>query len=66
MKERRDSRDRRSYVAARDKSSGNNRRRYPDRRLNNIIAEWIPMGLVHSHPVTRRLFELTQHVFKTS
>jgi hypothetical protein len=66
MTERRDSRDRRAYVAARDKSHGNNRRRHPDRRLNNIMVEWIPMGHVHSHPVTRRLFELTQRVFRTS
>lgn len=66
MKERRHRNDRRDYVAARDKSPGNNRLRHPDRRLNNIMVEWIPMGLVHTHPVTRRTFELTRRIFKAS
>jgi hypothetical protein len=35
----------------------NDRRRSADRRLNNIKAEWIPMGKLHSHPVTKRLFK---------
>jgi hypothetical protein len=66
MKERRHSNDRRAYLMAREKSRGNNRRRHPDRRLNNIMVEWIPMGLAHSHPVTRHMFELTRRVFKAS
>jgi hypothetical protein len=30
------------------------------------MVEWIPMGLVHSHPATRRTFELTRRVFKAT
>jgi len=66
MKERRRSNDRRAYRIARDKSPGNNRRRHPDRRLNNIMVEWIPMGLVHTHPVTSGMFEQAGRVFKAS
>jgi hypothetical protein len=66
MKERRKRDDRRTYVAARDKSPEHNRRRHPDRRLNNIMVEWIPMGHVHTHPVTRRMLELTRRVFKAT
>ncbi len=66
MKERRDKHDRRTYTAAMDKSPGQNRRRHPDRRLNNIAAEWIPMGLVHSHPVSKHLFAATRRLFKVS
>ena len=32
------------------------RRVRPDRRLNNISAEWIPFNEVNSHPVTRDAF----------
>lgn len=66
MKERRHSNDRRAYLLAGDKSRGNNRRRHPDRRLNNIMVEWIPMGLVHTHPVTKHVFEQARSVFKGS
>lgn len=66
MKERRHKNDRRTYKAAMDKSPGNNRRRHPDRRLNNIMVEWIPMGLVNSHPVSKHLFDKTRRFFKAS
>jgi hypothetical protein len=66
MKERRKKNDRRHYIAGKEGSPGNNRRRFPDRRLNSISVEWIPMGLAHAHPITRRVFRFTQRIFKTS
>lgn len=66
MKERRKQNDRRNYIATNEKYTGNNRRRFPDRRLNNIAVEWIPMGLAYAHPITRSVFQLTQRVSKTS
>jgi hypothetical protein len=66
MKERRKTHDRRIYHAIREKFSGNNLRRFPDRRLNNIVVEWIPMGLAHAHPVSRNVFQLTKRLFNTT
>jgi hypothetical protein len=66
MKERRHKNDRRAYVAAMDKSPGNNRRWHADRRLNNIMVEFIPMGLIHSHPASKDLFDITRRAFKVS
>jgi len=66
MKERRKTSDRRAYIDTKDKAAATNRRRFPDRRLNNIMVEWIPMGLVQTHPITRRVFELTRRVFRAS
>ena len=61
MKERRKQKDRRSY--GKPQSGGCGHSRFPDRRLNSISAEWIPLGLVHSHPLTQRVFEATRRVF---
>jgi len=36
-----------------------NRRMQPDRRLNNILAEWIPFDEIALHPVVRE--SLTNH-----
>jgi hypothetical protein len=33
-----------------------NRRLRPDRRLNSISAEWIPMEDIKLHPATRLVF----------
>jgi len=66
MMERRKKNDRRNHIVEKEKFSGNSRRRFPDRRLNNISVEWIPMALAHAHPITQRVFQFTQRVFKTS
>ena len=55
MKERRMMDDRRRYTKPR--AGTGERSRFPDRRLSNITVEWIPMGLVHSHPLTSRVFK---------
>ena len=34
----------------------NNRRTRPDRRLNSIAAEWIPLEDIKLHPTTRLVF----------
>jgi len=60
MKERRKQKDRRGYGKPNSGACG--RSRFPDRRLNNISVEWIPLGLVHSHPLTHRVFEVTRRV----
>lgn len=61
MKERRKLKDRRGYAKPRSGACGHSR--FPDRRLNSISVEWIPLGLVHSHPLTQRVFEVTRRVF---
>jgi len=61
MKERRKKKDRRSYGKPKTGTCGHSR--FPDRRLNSISVEWIPMGVVHSHPLTRRAFGLVSRVF---
>ncbi len=33
-----------------------NRRLRPDRRLNSISAEWIPLEHINIHPATRLVF----------
>ena len=45
MKERRKKNDRRHYIAGKEGSPGNNRRRFPDRRLNSISVDGSPWGL---------------------
>jgi hypothetical protein len=64
MKERRKQKDRRGYGKPKSAVCGHSR--FPDRRLNNISVEWIPLGLVHSHPLTHRVFEITRSVFTKS
>jgi len=61
MRDRRKQKDRRGYGKPPSEVCG--RSRFPDRRLNNISVEWVPMGLVHSHPLTHRVFEITRRVF---
>ena len=61
MKERRKLKDRRSYGKPKAGISGHSR--FPDRRLNSISVEWVPMGLVHCHPITRRTFGFVSRVF---
>jgi len=56
VKERRKSRDRRTYDQTRDRTGKCNRRTSPDRRLNNISVEWIPINHIHLHPLTRLAF----------
>jgi hypothetical protein len=61
MKERRKQQDRRSYGKPKTAVCGHSR--FPDRRLNSISVEWIPMGLVHDHPLTKRVFETARRIF---
>jgi hypothetical protein len=56
MKDRRQLTDRRSYNTKQEQAYPNNRRRFPDRRLNNILAEWVPINRVHTHPATGSVF----------
>jgi hypothetical protein len=60
MKERRKQKDRRGY--GKPNSGACCHSRFPDRRLNSILVEWIPLGLVHSHPLTHRVFEVTRRL----
>jgi hypothetical protein len=60
MNERRKQKDRRGYGKPKSGTCGHSR--FPDRRLNSISVEWIPMGLVHSHPMTHRVFEIARRV----
>ena len=54
--------DRRKVTDRRIKGLGtadgdiHNRRMRPDRRLNSIAAEWIPMENIKLHPTTRLVF----------
>lgn len=66
MKDRRKTSDRREYDTKKDRAGCGNRRRFPDRRLNNILVEWIPLEMVHAHPVTQRVFQFTRRIFKAS
>jgi len=54
--ERRKSADRRAYDRQKDRTGKYNRRTSPDRRINNILVEWIPLNHVHVHPHTRSAF----------
>jgi len=54
MKERRKTADRRNRNEVREMTR--NRRHRPDRRLNSIAVEWIPLEVVHLHPLTRATF----------
>jgi hypothetical protein len=60
MKERRNRADRRRNDLAREHSVFCNRRRFPDRRLNSILAEWIPMKLLKAHPASEHVLQQTQ------
>jgi hypothetical protein len=60
MKERRNKMDRRRNDLVRERSVFCNRRRFPDRRLNSILAEWIPLQLLESHPASEQVLQQTQ------
>ena len=60
MKERRKKADRRDNDLVRERTVFCNRRRFPDRRLNSILAEWIPMKVLKSHPVSGYVLQQTQ------
>jgi len=65
MEDRRKVSDRRSYNTKQEQAFPNNRRRFPDRRLNNISAEWVPLKQVRDHPATgTRLAELLERILK--
>ena len=66
MKNRRKITDRRSYDPEHNRNGTCNRRRFPDRRLNNILVEWIPLEMVHAHPVTQRVFQFSRRMFRSS
>ena len=56
MRERRKKRDRRSSYKCNPRLFNCSRSTRPDRRLNNIASEWIPMEHVNIHPKTRLVF----------
>jgi hypothetical protein len=56
MKEHRKYTDRRNFSLKYGRSAKCDRRCLPDRRLNNISAEWVPINHVNIHPVTRLVF----------
>lgn len=56
MKDRRKTVDRRSNNVNLEKAHPINRRRYPDRRLNSIHVEWIPLEQANTHPDTQNIF----------
>ena len=60
MKERRKKADRRRNDLVRERMVFCNRRRFPDRRLNSILAEWIPMQILRSHPASEHVLQQTQ------
>jgi len=56
MRDRRKLTDRRSFDTKEEQTYPRNRRRFPDRRLNSISAEWVPLEHVYNHPATETLF----------
>ena len=46
MNNKRKSPDRRKWNLVEEKSFPYNRRKHPDRRLNNIIVQWVPLGII--------------------
>jgi hypothetical protein len=56
MKNRRKTIERRANDQQQDRLFKCNRRTQPDRRLNNIKVEWIPISHINIHPVTRLVF----------
>jgi hypothetical protein len=61
MQERRETADRRGGIKNQGRCAKSNRRIAPDRRLNNIVVEWIPFNHLHLHPQTRQLFAHLKH-----
>ena len=56
MKERRKHLERRNFAHSDNRTAKCDRRYSPDRRLNNIEAEWVPIKHVNIHPLTRLVF----------
>ncbi len=56
MNDRRKTAERRANDQQQDRLFKCNRRTQPDRRLNNILVEWIPISHINIHPVTRLVF----------
>jgi len=56
MNERRTTTERRANDQQQDRLFKCNRRVQPDRRLNNIKVEWIPIRHINIHPATRLVF----------
>jgi hypothetical protein len=56
MNERRNTTERRGNDLQQDRLFKCNRRIQPDRRLNNIKVELIPISHINIHPVTRLVF----------
>ena len=56
MSNRRKLAERRANDQQQDRLFKCNRRNQPDRRLNNIQVEWIPISHINIHPVTRLVF----------
>ncbi len=54
--ERRIKLDRRSGSIEKERLFPCDRRRMPDRRLNNIAVEWIPIEKAGKHPMLRFMF----------
>jgi hypothetical protein len=54
--EKRTNKDRRSGSIEMEKSFPCNRRRMPDRRLNNISVEWIPSEKAGNNTLIRLMF----------
>jgi hypothetical protein len=56
MNEKRITTERRTDNLQQERLFTCNRRMQPDRRLNNIKVEWIPVSHINIHPVTRLVF----------
>jgi len=56
MNERRKPQDRRHNDLESERKGKCSRRISPDRRLNSISAEWIPINHIYLHPLTRNVF----------
>ncbi len=56
MRDRRHTGERRSHDSRTERAWRQSRRCLPDRRLNNIKVEWIPINHINIHPATRLVF----------
>jgi len=56
MDDRRKTAERRANDQQQDSLFNCNKRTRPDRRLNNIMVEWIPISHINIHPVMRLVF----------
>ena len=56
MSDRRNTTERRANDQQQDRLFKCNGRIQPDRRLNNILVEWIPISHINIHPMPRLVF----------